>query len=70
MSEELDCLTELEKTLDRRGWRSLDESAALREELEAKMQGWYKQVLSEPKPKPEEAFDFVFADKNYVGGES
>lgn len=70
VSDEVDCLTELEKTLDRRGWRSLDECKALREELETQMHGWYKQVLSEPKPKPEEAFDFVFADKNYVGGES
>jgi 2-oxoisovalerate dehydrogenase E1 component alpha subunit len=70
VSEELDCLTEIEKTIDRRGWRSQAESLALREELEAKMQAWYKQVLSEPKPTAEDAFEYVFADKNYVGGES
>lgn len=70
VSEELDCVIELEKKLDRRGWRSLDESKQLREELEAKMTGWYKQVLTEPKPEPREIWDYVFADKNYVAGES
>lgn len=67
VSEELDCVIELEKKLDRRGWRSLEESRQMRAEVEAKMQGWYKQVLGEPKPTGEDAFDFVFADRNYVG---
>jgi 2-oxoisovalerate dehydrogenase E1 component alpha subunit len=70
VSEEIDCLAELEKKLERRGWRSADECRALREDLETKMQAWYKQVLSEPKPTGADAFEFVFADKNYVGGES
>ena len=70
VADEIDCLVELEKKLDRRGWRSLDESRALREEIERKMYGWYKQVLTEPKPEPHEIWDYVFADKNYVAGES
>lgn len=70
VDSEIDCLTELERKLDRRGWRSLAESARMREETEAKMQGWYKQVLTEPHPRPEEIHDFVFADRNYVGEES
>lgn len=69
VSEELDCVIELEKKLDARGWRSLEESKRLREELEGKMQGWYKQVLTEPKPEAREIWDHVFADRNYVGGE-
>lgn len=69
VSDEVDCLVELEKKLDSRGWRSLEESRQLREELEAKMHGWYKQVLEEPKPKGEDIWDFVFADRNIVGGE-
>jgi 2-oxoisovalerate dehydrogenase E1 component alpha subunit len=67
VSEEIDCLVELEKVLERRGWRSAGECKAMREDIEARMQGWYKQVLSEPHPKPEDAFDFVFADRNIVG---
>ena len=67
---EVDCLVELEQKLERRGLRSAEESKALREELEAKMQGWYKQVLSEPKPRPEEIWDHVFATKNIVGEEA
>lgn len=67
---EIDCLVEIEKKLDARGWRSLDESARLREETETKMREWYEQVLTEPKPRPEEIWDYVFADRNYVGGEA
>ncbi len=70
VSEELDCLPALEEKLAQRGWRSLEESKALREELEAKMRGWYEQVLTEPKPEAKEIWDYVFADKNYVAGES
>jgi 2-oxoisovalerate dehydrogenase E1 component alpha subunit len=70
VSDEVDCLVELEQKLDRRGWRSLEESKRMREELEAKMQAWYKQVLSEPHPTGDDIWKYVFADKNYVGGES
>lgn len=69
VTDEVDGLTELEATLERRGWRSMEESRRLREELEAKMQAWTKQVLSEPKPEPRDAFDYVFADVNHVAGE-
>jgi 2-oxoisovalerate dehydrogenase E1 component alpha subunit len=70
VTSEVDCVVELEKKLDRRGWRSLEESRRLREELEAKMQAGYKQVLSEPHPEEQDIWKYVFADKNYVGGES
>jgi 2-oxoisovalerate dehydrogenase E1 component alpha subunit len=66
VEDEVDCLVELEKKLDARGWRSLDESKRMREEIQAKMQGWYKQVLDEPHPDPEDIWDYVFADRNYV----
>ena len=65
---EVDCLDQLARTLDARGWRSLDESAALREALEAEMQTAYKQVLEEPHPEAHEIWDYVFADENLVGG--
>lgn len=70
VSTEIDCLTQLEQTLEARGWRSQEECLALREELEAKMQAWYKQVLTEPKPDAEDIWKYVFADKNLVGGEA
>ncbi len=70
VTSEVDCVVELEKKLDRRGWRTIEESRRLREELEAKMQAWYKQVLSEPHPVAQDIWKYVFADKNYVGGES
>lgn len=70
VTDEVDCLVELEKKLEARGWRTIEESKRLREELEAKMQAWYKQVLSEPKPEGQDIWKYVFADKNYVAGES
>jgi 2-oxoisovalerate dehydrogenase E1 component alpha subunit len=69
VEHEIDCLVELERKLDARGWRSLDESAQMRRDIEAKMQRWYKQVLKEPHPEPEEIWDYVFAEKNHVAGE-
>ncbi len=66
VSEEVDCLDVIAERLERRGWRSKDETVAKRTELEASMQGWYKQVLTEPKPRPEEIWDYVFATENVV----
>jgi len=69
VESEADYLPLLADKLDRRGWRSLEETAALREQIETKMREDYEQVLTEPKPAPEDAWDYVFADKNYVAGE-
>ena len=63
---ELDCVPTFERTLIERGWRTEAECTELREALEAKVQGWYKQVLSEPHPAPEDARAFVFATENLV----
>lgn len=69
VEEEVDCLVELEKKLVQNGWRTEAELREMRERIEADMQAWYKQVKDEPKPDPEDAFDYVFAEKNIVGGE-
>lgn len=69
VDSEVDCVTELAKTLAERGWRSLEETQAMREALEVKMKAWYEQVLAEPHPDPAEIWDHVFAEKNLVGGE-
>lgn len=66
---EVDCCDEIAATLDARGWRSLEATAALREELEGKMRRWYERVLTEPHPEPEDIWEHVFADENHVGGE-
>jgi 2-oxoisovalerate dehydrogenase E1 component alpha subunit len=70
VDSEVDCVIELSKLLAARGFRSPEETQALRDKIESDMTGWYKQVLEEPKPRPEEIWDYVFADRNYVGGEN
>ncbi|MCA9604608.1 MAG: thiamine pyrophosphate-dependent dehydrogenase E1 component subunit alpha [Myxococcales bacterium] len=67
---EVDCLDVIGDRLHERGWRSHEDTRRLREQIETNMRGWYEQVLTEPKPEPEDAWDYVFADKNYVGGEA
>ena len=65
---EIDCVAELDKTLEARGWRTLAQSAALRSAIEDRMRADHAQVLTEPHPEPEDISDHVFADENYVGG--
>ena len=67
---EVDCVAELERRLDREGLRSLDESKAKREAIGRDLAEAVKRVLKEPKPRPEDVWDHVFADKNVVAGES
>jgi 2-oxoisovalerate dehydrogenase E1 component alpha subunit len=64
VSEEIDCLAELEKKLAERGLRSRAESTKMREAIYEHLQSAMKDVLAEPKPAPETAHDFVFADRN------
>ena len=62
VEEEVDCVAALEERLDARGWRSREESAALRERLEARMREENERVLTEPHPPPEDIHRWVFAD--------
>lgn len=68
VDNEIDCVVELGKTLEARGWRSLHESAALRSAIEERMRADHAQVLTEPHPEPEDIWDHVFAETNTVGG--
>ncbi len=61
---EVDGLAELEKKLDARGLRSLDESKAQREALWQKLQDASRDIGADPDPTPESAFDHVFATEN------
>lgn len=69
VDSEPDCMDVIAQKLDHRGWRTLDETQALRQAMEGRMREWYEQVLTEPHPDASDAFDYVFADKNYVAGE-
>jgi 2-oxoisovalerate dehydrogenase E1 component alpha subunit len=64
VEEEVDCLVEVEKKLDARGLRSLEESKALREELWHKMQDASRAIKDEPDPSPQDIWKHVFADED------
>jgi 2-oxoisovalerate dehydrogenase E1 component alpha subunit len=64
VEDEVDCLVEIEKTLDARALRSLGESEALRVAMRQKLQDASRDVKSDPDPRPEDAFQNVFADLN------
>lgn len=66
---EVDCLARFEKTLE-------DRKLATRAELDKKRADYTQELLDaskrvrlEPQPEPGQIWDYVFADKNYVGGE-
>jgi 2-oxoisovalerate dehydrogenase E1 component alpha subunit len=66
VTDEVDCLVEMEKKLDARGLRSQAESKAMRETLFQKMQDLSRAIKDEPDPAPEDAWKHVFADENVV----
>lgn len=69
VKDEIDCLSRFEQRLEEKKLLTraqMDEMRAkyTQEYLEAS-----KRVREEPQPKPETVWDYVFADKNHVGGE-
>ena len=66
---EVDCLEEFEKTLESRSIMNRAQMAELREKYTQELGDAARAVRSEPQPDPSEIYDYVFADKNYVGGE-
>jgi 2-oxoisovalerate dehydrogenase E1 component alpha subunit len=66
---EVDCLEEFEKTLESRSIMNRAQMAELREKYTQELGDSARAVRSEPQPDPSEIYDYVFADKNYVGGE-
>lgn len=67
---EVDCLEEFEKTLESRSIMNRGQMAELREKYTQELGDAARAVRSEPQPDPSEIYDYVFADKNYVGGEN
>lgn len=66
---EMDCFVEIEKKFVQNGWCIEEEFCQMCEWIEVDMQVWYKQVKGELKLSFEDVFDYVFVDKNIVGGE-
>jgi 2-oxoisovalerate dehydrogenase E1 component alpha subunit len=70
VKDEVDCLARFEKKLEERKLRTRSEMDDMRARFTQELLVASKKVREEPQPAPETIWDYVFADKNYVGGES
>ena len=70
VKDEIDCLDRWEKKLEERGLRTRAQMDEMREKITAELGEAAKNVRGEAMPQPESIHDFVFADKNHVGGEN
>jgi 2-oxoisovalerate dehydrogenase E1 component alpha subunit len=70
VKDEPDCVELFEQRLEARGWMSRADMTRMREAYTQELGEAAKRVREEPQPEPSAISDFVFADKNYVGGES
>ncbi len=66
---EIDCVAQFEERLVERKLLTRAQIDQLRETYTHELADAAKRVVSEPQPTPESAWDYVFADRNYVGGE-
>lgn len=69
VTQERDCLKELETKLEARGLRTRKEMDDMRAKLTQELLEASKRVREEPQPEGKTIYDHVFADKNYVAGE-
>ena len=69
VKEEVDCLTRFEQRLEERKLLSRASMDEMRAKYTLEFLEASKKVREEPFPKPESVWDYVFADKNHVGGE-
>jgi 2-oxoisovalerate dehydrogenase E1 component alpha subunit len=66
---EIDCLEVFEQRLEERKLMTRAKIDELRARYTQEMGELAARVRHEPQPTPESIHDYVFADKNYVGGE-
>jgi 2-oxoisovalerate dehydrogenase E1 component alpha subunit len=66
---EPDCLERFEHRLEERQLMTRGQMDQLRETYTQELLVASKRVVQEPQPGPDAAFEYVFADRNYVGGE-
>jgi 2-oxoisovalerate dehydrogenase E1 component alpha subunit len=69
VKEEIDCVAKFEDRLEERKLLTRGQIEQLRAQYTQELLEASKRVVQEAQPTPESAFDYVFADKNYVGGE-
>jgi 2-oxoisovalerate dehydrogenase E1 component alpha subunit len=70
VKNEVDCVIEFENRLEERRLMTRAQIDQLRKQYTQELLEASQKVLEEPMPTPESAFDYVFADRNYVGEES
>jgi 2-oxoisovalerate dehydrogenase E1 component alpha subunit len=69
VKEEIDCVTKFEDRLEERKLLTRGQIDQLRAQYTQELLEASKRVVQEPQPTPESAWDYIFADKNYVAGE-
>ena len=70
VKDEIDCLGKFEQELESRQLLTRDEMERRRAEYTQELLDASKRVRTEPAPDPSSIYDYIFADRNYVGGES
>jgi 2-oxoisovalerate dehydrogenase E1 component alpha subunit len=68
--DEVDCLALWEQKLEERKLRTRAEMDEMRARFTQELLEASKRVREEPQPAPESIWDYVYADKNYVAGET
>ena len=70
VKEEVDCLSRFEQRLEEKKLLTRSQMDDMRAKYTQELLVASQRVREEPQPKPETVWDFVFADKNHVGGEN
>jgi 2-oxoisovalerate dehydrogenase E1 component alpha subunit len=69
VKDEADCLVRFEQRIEEKKLLSRAQMDEMRAKYTQEYLELSKKVREEPQPKPESIWDYVFADKNIVGGE-
>ena len=70
VKDEVDCLSRFEQRLEEKKLLTRGQMDDMRAKYTQELLVASQRVREEPQPEPETIWDFVFADKNYVGGEN
>ena len=70
VKDEVDCLARFEQQLEEKALLTRGQMDDMRAKYTQELLVASQRVREEPQPKPETIWDFVFADKNHVGGEN
>ena len=70
VKDEVDCLARFEQKLEEKKLLSRPQMDEMRAKYTQELLDASKRVREEPQPRPETIYDYVFADKNHVGGEN